>query len=135
VNPGPVVPIDEPRDPNRIICSNGERRRSFYSQSEGFWIPTPKQIQDAENKFHIFLKNKPPAESPDLWNKFASYKRQYVGLTMNGQQIIVGDFYCTSLGRTTDCEPMNIEDGGDCFFHVEHDVNGNVNSVQINGYA
>jgi hypothetical protein len=112
----------------RIICTNAERWTQTPKGAE-FWEPTSKQVSDAERNLRTFLANTPPKESPNLGRKLSLYNRQYVGLKVNGQRIIWGNFYCDSARKPLNCEPVRFEDGGDCFFQVEYDVEGDVSSL------
>jgi hypothetical protein len=80
------------------------------------------------------LKDKPPAQSPDLWQKLPRYKRQYVGFVINGHKRIFCNFYCSE--ESLSCKPVVYEDGGDCFFQIEYDVEKEqVDKISINGEA
>ena len=89
---------------------------------------------DAEAEIERFLKDKPPAQSPNLWQKLPRYKRQYVGFIVKGHKRIFCNFYCTE--EPLDCKPVVYADGGACFFRIEYDVEGQkVVKIDFNGEA
>ncbi len=116
-----------------IICTDA-KQWEFTFKGKEFWTPTKEQVLDAEAEIERVLKDKPPAESPDLWQKLPLYKRQYVGIIINGHKRIFCNFYCTE--EPLDCKPVLYADGGDCFFKIEYDVEGRkVEKLEINGNA
>jgi hypothetical protein len=89
---------------------------------------------EAEAEVERFLKDEPPAQAPDLWQKLPRYKRQYVGVIVDGRKRIFCNFYCTKEPLT--CKPVIYADGGECFFKIEYDVDGRkVERLNINGVA
>jgi hypothetical protein len=102
-----------------VICSNFSEW-SFVNESNSFWIPTKDQILEAEDVIEKYLKDKPPTKSPKLWQKLTRYKRQYVGIVVDGSKRIYCNFYCED--RPLSDDPLAVKDGGDCFFRVEYDI-------------
>ncbi len=102
-----------------IICLNFSKW-SFLNESNSFWIPTKDQILEAEDAIEKYLKDKPPTQSPKLWQKLTRYKRQYVGIVVGGSKRIYCNFYCDD--RPLSDAPVAVRDGGDCFFRVEYDI-------------
>jgi hypothetical protein len=116
-----------------IICVNGEDW-NFMFRGTQFWSPTEAQVLRAEKELERFLKEKRPARSPELWTKLPRYKRQYLGIVVNGQKRIFANFYCTE--ERLACKPVIYEDGGDCFFQAEYDVESEkITKLEINGEA
>jgi len=102
-----------------IICTNWAEWK-FISKNKEFWTPTKEQVLQAEEGIEQNLKDNPPRESPNLWRKFSKYKRQYLGITVDGHKRIYCNFYCS--GEPLSEHPVFYDDGGDCFFHVQYDV-------------
>ena len=116
-----------------IICQSN-KEWEFMFKGKQFWTPTKEQVLKAEEELERFLKEKPPARSPELARKLGRYKRQYVGILVDGQKRIFANFYCTE--EPLGCRPVVYEDGGDCFFEVEYDVkDGKITRLEINGEA
>jgi hypothetical protein len=116
-----------------IICSNFSEW-GFVNQSNSFWVPTKDQILEAEEAIEQYLKDKPPTKSPKLWQKLARYKRQYVGIVVDGHKRIYCNFYCGKESLSD--KPISVEDGGDCFFQVEYDIKDRtIYNLMINGEA
>src|SRR5215203_2020993 len=116
-----------------IICSNFSEW-GFVNLSNSFWVPTKAQILEAEEAIEQYLKDKPPTRSPELWQKLTSYKRQYVGIVVDGHKRIYCNFYCGKESLSD--KPISIEDGGDCFFQVEYDIEDTtIYNLMVNGKA
>ena len=116
-----------------IICADAKQWQHRF-KGKKFWTPTKQQVLDAEAEIERFLKDKPPAQSPNLWQKLPPYKRQYVGFIVNGHKRIFCNFYCTE--EPLDCKPVVYKDGGACFFRIEYDVEGQkVVKIDFNGEA
>jgi hypothetical protein len=130
-NPSPItIETDKIKG---IICE-GTKQWQYRFKGKKLWMPTKEQVLDAEVEIERFLKDKPPAQSPNLWHKLPSYKRQYVGFIVKGHKRIFCNFYCTE--ERLDCNPVVYDDGGACFFRIEYDVEGQkVIKIDFNGEA
>ena len=118
-----------------IICTDAKQWEFMFKGKE-LWAPTKEQVLEAETEIERFLKDKPPVQSPNLWQKLPRYKRQYVGFIIDGHKRIFCNFYCSRLEEPLTCKPVMVADGGDCFFQLEYDVEGEkVEKLQINGVA
>jgi hypothetical protein len=116
-----------------IICSNFSEW-GFVNRSDSFWVPTKDQILEAEQAIERYLKDKPPTRSPKLWQKLTNYKRQYVGIVVDGQKRIYCNFYCGSESLSD--KPVSVSDGGDCYFQVEYDIEDTtIYNLMVNGEA
>lgn len=77
------------------------------------------------------LKSKNP-----LWERAKTYKRQYVGIRYKARRAVYANFFCTDFGVNWRTEPIGVDDGGDCFFTVEYDVDkGTFSNFIVNGKA
>jgi hypothetical protein len=104
--------------------------------AEGYWTPTKGDIDPLEARLSDFLRRAAAPRSPDLWQKQASYKRQYTGLIRNGRRLIHANFLCDDMGGRWKHEVVMVMDGGDCFFQLTYDVESTeFGNLQINGEA
>jgi hypothetical protein len=64
------------------------------------------------------------------------YKRQYLGILENGEQIIYANFFCDATFEEWRQEFVLVNDGGDCFFQVKYNVaTGEFYDFSVNGEA
>jgi hypothetical protein len=57
-----------------------------------------------------------------LWERAKTYKRQYVGVRRQKRRIIYANFFCDASGSNWRTTRVDVDDGGDCYFQVEYDV-------------
>jgi hypothetical protein len=57
-----------------------------------------------------------------LWERAKTYKRQYVGIRRQKRRIVYANFFCDASGTNWRATPVDVDDGGDCYFQVEYDV-------------
>jgi hypothetical protein len=127
-----------------------------------FWTPSAAEIAKMEVRLPDYLRDqlaphparrpgprdraparrRPAPEPPSrlaavpLWKRAYAYKRQYVGLVKQGHHVIWGNFFCQPPRSDWRHEPVLVDDGGDCFFHVEYDVDaGRFSDLVVNGEA
>jgi hypothetical protein len=100
----------------------------------GGWDPTPDDVAQLEANLPGFLKTAPGA-APDLWQRVATYKRQYAGIvTADGRSLILVNAFCDPTGTDWHTEPVFVLDGGDCYFSVIFDPStGTFSDLRING--
>ena len=116
-----------------VICTNFSDW-TFMVKAKEFWTPTKEQVMKAEEKIEEYLKNNPVSNAHDLWRKLPDYKRQYVGVIVDGHKRIFCNFYCWNK-RLSD-KPVFVFDGGACFFRIEYDVdNQKCYNFETNGDA
>jgi hypothetical protein len=127
----------------------------------GFWTPSLPEIMKMEERLPTYLREQldaapasrrgargrgaagrrvapepPPPAKPPLWKRAFAYKRQYVGLVKAGRHVIWGNFFCTPPRADWRHEPAMVDDGGDCYFQVEYDVDtGRFSGLMVNGEA
>ena len=104
------------------------RVASWLVESDGFWTPSVDDTVKFEEKIAEYLSQNPSQfySQPPVWERLDEYQRQYIGLERGGRQIIYGNYFCNS-GRVDWLQELVIvEDGGDCFFQVEYDVESEV---------
>lgn len=116
-----------------VICLNFSEW-GFVNESSSFWVPTKDQILQAEEAIEKYLKDTKPARSPELWQKLSLYKRQYVGIVVDGHHRIYCNFYCNDAPLSD--KPVAVKDGGDCYFHFQYDIETKkFYNLSINGEA
>ena len=116
-----------------IICTNFSDW-SFWLKGKEFWTPTKEQVLKAEEKIKEYLKHNSPGHAPDLWQDLPKYKRQYVGIIVDGHKRIFCNFY--RWDRPLSSKPVFVLDGGADFFQLEYDLEDRkCYNFRTNGYA
>lgn len=116
-----------------VICANLSEWK-FRFEDKDLWIPTKEQIFEAEEKIEQYLKDNPNKKSPDLWRKLSKYKRQYVGIVVDGHKRIFCNFFCSE--KPLSPSPYLVDDGGDCYFQIEYDLKDkDCYNLLVNGEA
>ena len=97
---------------------------SWLVQSEGFWTPSDDDIHKLEENLVGYLSQNSSyfISQPPAWERLDEYQRQYVGLEREGRQIIYGNFFCDTMGMDWHETFVVVDDGGDCYFQIEFDV-------------
>ncbi len=92
-------------------------------QATEFWTPTKEEVLKAEEKIEEYLRSD-PARYAELWRKLPNYKRQYVGIIVNGHKRIFCNFFCSKTFFPSEylSVPLVVDDGGECFFRIEYDL-------------
>src|SRR5215831_2288681 len=103
-----------------VICTNFAAWKSMVPATE-FWTPTKEDVLAAEPQIEAYLKSNTKLRTADLWRKLPDYKRQYVGIVVNGHKRIFCRFFCSLPFQLTD-KPFWVEDGGECYFRIEYDM-------------
>src|SRR4051812_7433392 len=61
----------------------------------GHWTPDLRAVTEFERGLREFVRHARPAEEPDLYKKLERYKRQYVGIVVDGRrEEILVYFFC-----------------------------------------
>lgn len=95
------------------------------------WTPTLADTRLAESQIESYLD----LEAPSLVEKYRSYTRQYTGFNLEGRAFIFIQFFCTPP-EDWRCGPAVVDDGGDCYFHLEYDIaEERCKNLYINGHA
>ncbi|HYF61509.1 MAG TPA: hypothetical protein VD886_01765 [Herpetosiphonaceae bacterium] len=102
----------------------------------GYWTPSEAQVNQLEQALPNYLRDAAPERSADLWQKVAPYKRQYIGIVQDDQEMIYVNAMCSMDDDSWQTEPVMVMDGGDCFFNVTYDpLRGQFSDLSINGDA
>ena len=113
-----------------IICTNFADW-SFDVSAKEFWTPTKKDVFTAEEQIEAYLKTDP--HHPDILRKLPGYKRQYVGIIVDGHKRIFCRFYCWLPEPLSD-QPIFVSDGGECYFRIQYDfVDKKCHDFWVNG--
>ena len=101
---------------------------SWLVESDGFWAPSADDIFKLEEGLAEYLSQNSSYfyRQPPVWERLDEYQRQYIGLERGGRQIIYGNFFCNNLGMDWRKKLVIVDDGGDCFFQIEYDVESEV---------
>lgn len=97
---------------------------SWLVESDGFWTPSEDDIFKLEEGLAEYLSQNSSYffSQPPAWERLNEYQRQFIGLERGGRQIIYGNYFCNSGGVNWWEKLVIVEDGGDCFFQIEYDV-------------
>ena len=97
---------------------------SWLVESDGFWTPSSDDILTLEEELVDYLRQNSSYffQQPPAWERLDEYQRQYIGLQRGGKQTIYGNFFCDNSGIDWWQTLVIVEDGGDCYFQVEFDV-------------
>jgi hypothetical protein len=120
-----------------------ERGKDFFSeacQAQGYWTPRQEDVLEIEEELPVYLKEQAPKESADLWKRLSDYKRQYVGIIVDGKKKIWINFFHNAFVEESRInwqkEPVLVSDGGDHFFNIIYDLKERTFSdLLINGEA
>ena len=106
------------------------------------WTPAAADVEALEQRLPDHLRAALARQRParggkaPLWERAKTYKRQYVGVRRDGRRIVFANFFCRAWKEDWRTEPIVVEDGGDCYFQVEYDVDkASFSNLQINGEA
>lgn len=101
------------------------------------WMPAREDIVKLEDGVKAFLrgssKSEPRAETHIL-PRFLQFRRQYFGVTENGQKVIHAYFFCDAQGINWKTALVQVEDGGPCYFNLRFaPQSGKFERLQVNG--
>jgi hypothetical protein len=87
-----------------------------YGEITSYWTPTFADASAVENAIHEHLKK----SAPQLEARLSEYRRQYTGFFHRDKRLLFVNFFCSCPSSLEwRCQPVAVEDGGDCFFHLE----------------
>ena len=107
------------------------------------WTPALADVRALEQRLPDYLRRHLPpgywefhSKDRPLWERAPGYKRQYVGIRKNGRRAIYANFFCDDDSPNWRTTPVDVDDGGDCYFQVEYDVDkATFSDLSINGDA
>ena len=109
-----------------------------------FWTPTLAEVLELEARLPAYLRSAKARKVAEmccpqpvpLATRAPSYKRQYVGVLDHGRRSIHANFFCDASGSDWHRTPVDVDDGGDCYFQVDYDVGKRrFTSISVNGGA
>jgi hypothetical protein len=107
------------------------------SPPEGAWTPTTADIAALEANLPDFLSASTDPHrrtDPPIVDRLPDYMRQYLGIVVDGQEMIYANFFCTINEMDWHTEVVFVMDGGDCFFQVTYDPqSGDFSNLSVNG--
>ena len=109
---------------------------SWLVESDDFWTPSENNILILEETIAEYLSQNSNQfyRQPPVWQRLDEYQRQYIGLERGGVQIIYGNYFCNNLGINWRQKLVIVDDGGDCYFQVEYNVDdGMFTMLMVNG--
>jgi len=138
-----TLPLESPTvevNQNWVIVTKeqAEEIASWLGGSGGFWTPSADDIFKLEERLAEYLSQNSSYffSQPPTWERLDEYQRQYIGLERGGRQIIYGNFFCNNLGMDWRKTLVIVDDGGDCYFQVEYDVeDGALIMLLVNGVS
>jgi hypothetical protein len=99
-----------------------------------YWTPSESDVAAAEQRLKLFLKASKDSRVPEILNNIEKYMRQYRGVILSGQKLIIIRFFCSA--RTQDLVEAEsiVLDGGSCFFNLRYSTRTKAFShLEING--
>ena len=98
------------------------------------WTPNRKQIAVLEKMLFPYLDHREKEGKP-IPPKNQRYHRQYVGIVVNGNDIIYGNFYLArETSRSERSTPVLVCDGGSVFWGIEFNLRtGLFENLRFNG--
>jgi hypothetical protein len=140
--PAPAeVPATRPED--RVIFDAKATRKWMPAMAESeLWTPALADVLALEQNLPGYLRehrdaHENPGKGP-LWKRAPAYKRQYFGISRRGARVIYANFFCRLFepGQDWHHMPVQVEDGGDCYFSIKYDVKrGAFYDFMVNGEA
>jgi hypothetical protein len=88
-----------------------------------YWTPGLDDVLRIERGVKKYLKRVARKQSP--WYRLRDYRRQYIGYVMDGRKRIYCNFFCDFTERDWRNVPVQVDDGGSCYFQVDYDVPSN----------
>ncbi len=108
-------------------------REIDHQRVEGTWTPTPNDVTVFERGLDAFVRLQGGADSKRIPAKLTKYKRQWAGFLAHGKRKIFGNFFCSEQPDWRH-HVIEVDDGGDCFFQIEFDVDSKTYSdFSVNG--
>ena len=104
-----------------------------------YWTPSEQDVLSLENELTVFLQQNADLfvlQDIPVWERLDEYNRQYVGLILDGQNIVYANYFCRSIGTEWKQDFVFVLDGGACYFQFKYDADsGEFFDLQVNGEA
>ena len=104
-----------------------------------YWTPPEADVRALEDGLPSFLQSNSDqffvTQSPP-WERLSEYKRQYMGLVLDGKQVIYANYFCHTFNEEWKKEFVLVLDGGACYFQFKYNPrSGEYFDLQVNGEA
>lgn len=104
-----------------------------------YWTPTEQNVLDLEKELPVFLQENSDhfyLQDKPVWEKLDEYDRQYIGLILDGKNIVYANYFCNNTGTDWKKDLVFVMDGGACYFQFKYDADsGKFLDLQVNGEA
>jgi len=108
---------------------------SRFPKGVRYWTPSESEVLAAEKELRPFLSRSNDARVKEILEKIGTYKRQYVGVLINGHKYVYFNLFCLASKDWTQKE-FTVSDGGACFFNVRFLIENKMFSdLRVNGVA
>jgi len=104
-----------------------------------YWTPPEADVRALEDGLSSFLQSNSDqffvTQSPP-WERLSEYQRQYIGLVIDGEQVIYANYFCRSFDENWKKDFVLVLDGGACYFQFKYNPqSGEFFDLQVNGEA
>lgn len=104
-----------------------------------YWTPSEENVLGLEDELGAYLQANVDRFSGlgiPAWERLEEYNRQYIGIVLDGSQIIYANYFCDSVDMDWRKDFGFVMDGGDCFFQFKYDADSaEFFDLQVNGNA
>ena len=109
----------------------------FFETIDDYWTPSRDDVLAFEERLGPYLQQAaPPQTDPSPLSDLNKYRRQYIGILVDGQRVIFANFFCNGHHTDWQHELVFVLDGGSCYFEVKYDVQtGAFYDLSIHGEA
>jgi hypothetical protein len=119
-----------------IFSAENAATTGVANQGETYWTPSQVEVLALESQLGPYLQQAAPRDYPGPLRDLSEYKRQYVGILVNGQQVIFVNFFCNTHELDWSREFVFVTDGGSCYFEVKYNLEtGKFSELSIHGEA
>ncbi len=109
-----------------IICTNYKEWEFLFPQDCIFWQPSKKEVLKAETDIEKYLAQSKLPRASRILNKLPEYRRQYIGITVDGHKRIYCNFFYREYHGNNKSplteKPVLVDDGGEWFFKIQYDM-------------
>jgi hypothetical protein len=108
----------------------------FNETIDDYWTPSRDDVLAFEDRLGPYLQEAAPQTGFGALKDLEEYRRQYVGMVVDGQRVIYAVFFCSDHHADWEQEIVFVLDGGSCYFEVKYDVQtGAFYDLSIHGEA
>jgi hypothetical protein len=140
-----VAAPERPWSSDRAIFTAEAAQKKWvrFRGSTTFWTPSLADALALEKglpeyiRRHLSRDDRLASDKKEpLWERAKTYKRQYIGVRLKGRRIVYANFFCNAFTTDWRNERVDVDDGGDCYFQVEYEVDkATFANLMVNGGA